>query len=76
VQGHLGEKVDDDTLLFELARRALAGPGDDRRASYQVAVSRCDACGLASVDAGGASEPVDEAVAAMAQMRWPNEMAQ
>jgi hypothetical protein len=67
VQGDLGEKVDDDTLLFELARRALAGPGDDGRASYQVAVMRCDACGLASIDAGGASEPVDASVAEMAE---------
>jgi hypothetical protein len=59
VQGDLSEKVDDDTLLCELARRALAGPGDDGRASYQVAITRCDACGLGSIDAGGASEPVE-----------------
>jgi hypothetical protein len=64
VQGDLGERVDDDTLLYELARRALAGPGDEGRASYQVAVTRCDACALTSIDAGGASEPVDAAVAA------------
>jgi hypothetical protein len=67
VQGDLGEKVDDDTLLFELARRALAGPDDEGRASYQVAVTRCDACALTSIDAGGVSEPVDTSVAAMAQ---------
>ncbi len=70
VRSDLGGHVDDDTLLFEIARRALhsgsgGGPDDDGRASYQVAVSRCDACGRASIDAGGESVVVDPAVAAM-----------
>jgi hypothetical protein len=60
-----GGQIDDDTLLFEIARRALGGPDDEGRASYQVAVSRCDACGLASIDSGAHSERVDEAVAEM-----------
>ena len=54
--------VDDDTLLFEIARRALGGPTDDGRAGYQVAVTRCDACGLAAIDAAGHGHPVDETV--------------
>jgi hypothetical protein len=67
VQGDLGEKVDDDTLLFELARRALAGPGDDGRASYQVAVSRCDACGLTP------SMPAERASWSMKRSpQWPS----
>jgi hypothetical protein len=57
--------VDDDMLLYEIARRALGGPGDDGRAGYQVAVTRCDACGEVSVDAGGETYVVDEAVAEM-----------
>jgi hypothetical protein len=57
--GGAGQPVDDDTLLFELARRALGGPDDAGRASYQVAVSRCDACGQTSIDAGGRTHPVD-----------------
>ncbi len=61
----LGGDVDDDTLLFEIARRALGGPEDDGRASYQVAVSQCEGCGQTSIDAGGVSEVVDPAVAEM-----------
>lgn len=60
-----GGRVDDDALLFEIARRALGGPQDDGRASYQVAVSRCDGCGRTSIDSSGQSELVDEAVAEM-----------
>lgn len=52
-------------LLFEIARRALAGPSDEGRASYQVAVTRCDACKQVSIDAGGESHAVDEAAAEM-----------
>ncbi len=65
VRADLGGAVDDDTLLFEIARRALGGPGDEGRASYQVAVSRCAECGRTSIDAGGHSEVVDDAVAEM-----------
>ena len=55
--------VDDDMLLAEIARRALGGPSDEGRASYQIAVKRCDACQLVSIDAGGESYPVDEVTA-------------
>jgi len=66
VRADLGGPVDDDTLLYEIARRALGGPTDEGRASYQLAVTRCDACGRASLDAGGESHPVDDAVGEMA----------
>ena len=62
----LGAAMDDDTLLYELARRALGGPTDEGRASYQIVVSRCPDCGLASVDAGGQNHLVGRAVAEMA----------
>ena len=42
------------------------GPTDEGRASYQVAITRCDACGLASIEAAGASYQVDAAVTEMA----------
>jgi hypothetical protein len=64
VRADLG-MVDDDTLLYEIARRALGGPGDPGRASYQVAVVRCDECARTSIDAGGVRHEVDEAVAEM-----------
>jgi hypothetical protein len=66
VRADLGAEVDQDTLLYEIARRALGGPGDQGRASYQIAVTRCDACGLASIDAGGTSHTLDEGAAEMA----------
>ena len=65
VRVDLGGEADDDMVLFEIARRALGGPEDEGRASYQVAVSRCDACGRTSIDAAGQSEAVDPAVAEM-----------
>ncbi len=61
-----GGPVDDDTLLFEIARRALGGPGEAGRSSYQVALTVCEACGEASIEAGGQSHPVDRTVARMA----------
>lgn len=66
VRKDLAGAVDDDALLYEIARRALGGPGDEGRASYQVAVVRCDGCGRSHVDAGGAGVPVDRVVAEMA----------
>ncbi|MEJ7734042.1 MAG: HNH endonuclease signature motif containing protein, partial [Polyangiaceae bacterium] len=41
-------------------------PGDEGRASYQVAVARCDECGRSRIDAAGTSHPVDDVVAEMA----------
>ena len=66
VRAELGGHVDDDTLLYEIARRALGGSGEDGRASYQVAVTRCGDCGRTSIDAGGESHLVDDVVAEMA----------
>jgi hypothetical protein len=66
VRADLGGDVDDDTLLYEIARRAHGGPGDEGRASYQIAVTRCDDCGLASIDAAGESHPIDDVALEMA----------
>jgi hypothetical protein len=66
VQRDVGSRVDDDTLLYEIARRALGGPGEAGRSSYQVALTVCEVCGGASIDAAGQSHPVDRAVAEMA----------
>jgi hypothetical protein len=52
-------------VLYEIARRALGGPGDEGRASYQLAVTRCPECLRVSVEAGGRSHEVDDAVAEM-----------
>jgi hypothetical protein len=65
VRADLGGEADEDTVLYEIARRALGGPGEEGRAGYQVAVSRCDECGRTSIDAGGVSHAVDEVIAEM-----------
>jgi 5-methylcytosine-specific restriction endonuclease McrA len=67
VRADLGTEVDDDTLLYEIARRALDGPTDDGRAPYQIAVTRCDACGVAGIDAAGSSHEIDAVVDEMAE---------
>jgi hypothetical protein len=66
VRADLGGAADEDALLYEIARRALGGPTDEGRASYQVAVTRCDACGLATIEAAGASHEIGAAVTEMA----------
>ncbi len=66
VRRDLGGPVDDDMLLYEIARRALGGPRDEGRASYQIAVTTCECCGRASIDAGGESYAVENSVAEMA----------
>jgi hypothetical protein len=66
VRADLGGNLDDDALLYEIARRVLGGPGEAGRASYQVAISRCDECRRSRIDAGGTSHPVDDAVVEMA----------
>ncbi|MEZ4447171.1 MAG: HNH endonuclease signature motif containing protein [Polyangiaceae bacterium] len=71
-----GGKLDDDTLLLEVTRRALGGlqlgadEGDDvgaGRARYQIAVTRCDVCRRATMDAGGDTVAIDDGVAEMAE---------
>jgi hypothetical protein len=62
IREELGGDVDDDLLLYEIARRALGGTDDGGRAPYQVAVTRCDTCELVAIAAGGESHPVDAVV--------------
>jgi hypothetical protein len=51
-----GEPLDDDAALLLLARKVLGGPGDDGRASYQVALTVCEHCRQGIQHGGG--EPV------------------
>jgi 5-methylcytosine-specific restriction endonuclease McrA len=39
-----GESLDDDAAVLLMARHVLGGPGDDGRASYQVALTVCEQC--------------------------------
>jgi HNH endonuclease/RuvA, C-terminal domain len=62
-----GGNLDDDTALLSMARQVLAGPGDDGRASYQVSLTVCAACGSAGQQAGGEIVPVGAEIVAMAE---------
>src|SRR3954447_24740854 len=61
-----GTPLDDDSALMLMARHVLGGPGDEGRASYQIALSVCPECGRGSQQANGELVPVDAEVVAMA----------
>jgi 5-methylcytosine-specific restriction endonuclease McrA len=58
--------LDDDAALLLMARQVLGGPRDDGRASYQIALSVCPACGQGRQQASGELVPVGADVVAMA----------
>jgi hypothetical protein len=62
-----GESLDDDAALLSMARLVLGGPKDDGRASYQIALTVCSACGGAEQQASGELVPVSADVVAMAK---------
>lgn len=62
-----GGRLDDDAALLSMARQALAGPGDDGRASYQVSLTVCAVCGSASQTSAGELVPVGAEIVAMAE---------
>jgi hypothetical protein len=61
-----GGGLDDDAVLLAMARQVLAGPGDEGRASYQVSLTVCAACGGGSQLGGGEPVPIGAEVVAMA----------
>jgi 5-methylcytosine-specific restriction endonuclease McrA len=75
-----GGSLDDDAALLMMARHVLAGPGDakrgigpgaagrvDGRASYQIAVTVCEACQHAAQIGGGEAVDVSAPVLEMAR---------
>jgi hypothetical protein len=56
-------QMSEEDAVLAMARLALGGPRDEGRSSYQIMMSRCEACGTATLDARGETVPVD-AVAA------------
>jgi hypothetical protein len=58
--------LDDDAALLLMARQVLGGPVDEGRASYQVAITVCEACQRATQTGGGEAVEVSADVAAMA----------
>jgi len=57
---------DDDAALLALARLALGGPCEEGRASYQIAITVCGACGGGHLPASGELVPIDPEIVAMA----------
>jgi hypothetical protein len=66
LRGRSAESLDDDAVLLLMAREVLAGPADDGRASYQVAIAKCDECGRGFQEAAGELVEVGEVVMKMA----------
>src|SRR6185503_27191 len=58
-----GQHLDDDAVLLLLARHVLAGPADDGRASYQIAMNVCEDCQRARQLADGELVEVSTEVA-------------
>ena len=61
-----GTQLDDDSALILMARHVLGGPGDEGRASYQIALSVCPECGRGCQQASGELVSVGAEVVAMA----------
>jgi hypothetical protein len=61
-----GTPLDDDSALMLMARHVLGGPGDEGRASYQIALSICPECGKGHQQARGELVAVGAEVVAMA----------
>jgi hypothetical protein len=62
-----GGRLDDDAVLLSMARQLLVGPGDEGRASYQVSLTVCSACGRGEQLGGGELVPVGDELVAMAE---------
>jgi hypothetical protein len=58
--------LDDDAALLALARLVLGGPRDEGRASYQIAISVCAACGRGYQPASGELVPIGPEIVEMA----------
>lgn len=61
-----GGKLDEEEALLLMSRRVLGGPKDEGRASYQVAVTRCEDCGRGFFEGRGALVPVGSDMLEMA----------
>jgi hypothetical protein len=59
--------LDDDAALLLMARHVLGGPADEGRASYQVAMTVCEACQRTTQTGRGEAVEVSADVAAMAR---------
>ena len=66
IRRRTGAALDDDAALLELARQIMAGPSDEGRSSYQIALTVCAECGAGSQAANGEVVRVSPEIVAMA----------
>jgi len=66
IRREAGEPLDDDAALFLMARHVLGGPTDAGRASYQIAVTVCEACGRGWQQGRGEAAEVGPEIVKMA----------
>src|SRR5690606_27997957 len=55
-------RFEDDELLLLIARKLLAGPADEGRSSYQIAITTCEQCQRAWQQGHGELVAIDEVV--------------
>jgi len=67
VRREASEKLDDDAAFLLVARCALGGPTDDRRASYQVLLQVCPSCSRGEQEANGERIEVNDETIEMAR---------
>ena len=60
------DPLDDDAILLLMARHILGGPGDEGRASYQIALTVCEHCGAGTQQGKGEPVPVAPGIVEMA----------
>src|SRR5688572_9104224 len=57
LETEMGHALDEADVLAAMCRAVLGGPGDEGRASYQIALTTCQGCGRTWQD--GAGQPVE-----------------
>ena len=66
VRAEYGGDMSEDEAVAAIARAVLEGPADEGRASYQVAMTLCESCGLGTIDGRGEPIVVEDEVVEMA----------
>src|SRR5688572_14268079 len=55
------EPITEDEVVQEILRRALEGPTEEGRSSYQIVITKCPDCGAATQRGRGVEVPIDRA---------------
>ena len=67
LQREAGGGLDEEAALLTMARDVLGGPKDEGRASYQISMNVCRACGRATQQGRGEAVAVEPEVVQMAE---------